>query len=126
LRLHEAPLDLPSRCDLAVVDAEGPPDARLLADTYEVIVVVRPSLQVVHDAEARIGQLRSYRRTSTRYLASRVDARTDVPALQAMRALLGPRLLATTIHEDPFLHAPGSQVRADFASLARELRRRRR
>ena len=41
-----------------------------------------------------------------------------------MRALLGARLLVTTIHEDPFLDDPGSQVRADFASLARELRRR--
>ena len=126
LRVAEAPPEMPSRCDLAIVDAEGPPDVRLLADAYEVIVVVRPSLQVVRDSEARMGELRSFRRTSARYLASRVDARTDVPALQAMRALLGPRLLATTVHEDPFLDAPGSQVRADFASLARELRRRRR
>jgi len=88
--------------------------------------VVRPSLETVRAAEARLGQLRSYRRVAPRYLASRVDARTDVPALEAMRALLGARLLMTTIHEDPFLDDPGSRVQADFLSLARELRRRRR
>ena len=126
VRAHAPPPGFPSRCDVLVVDEPGPPSAQLLAEADAVLVVVRPSLQTARRAEAMLGQLRSYRRRAPRYLASRVDARTDVPALEAMRALLGPRLLATTIHEDPFLDDPGSQVQADFLSLARELRRRRR
>jgi len=117
LRTEEPLAERPVRCDIVVVD-ERVPTPRLLAAADEILVVVRPSLEAVCAAEAR---LRPYK---ARYLASRVDARTDVPALQAMRALLGARLLVTTIHEDPYLDDPGSQVRADFASLARELRRR--
>ena len=117
LRTEESLADRPVRCDVVVVN-EPVPDPRLLAGADEILVVVRPSVEAVCAAEAR---LRPYK---ARYLASRVDARTDVPALQAMRALLGARLLVTTIHEDPYLDDPGSQVRADFASLARELRRR--
>jgi hypothetical protein len=126
VRAHAPPPEFPSRCDLLVVDEPGAPSAQLLAEADAILVVVRPALETVRAAEARLGQLRSYRRGAPRYLASRVDARTDVPALVAMRALLGPRLLATTIHEDPFLDDRGSQVQADFLSLARELRRRRR
>jgi hypothetical protein len=126
VRAHAPPPEFPPRCDVLVVDEPGGPSAQLLAEADAVLVVVRPALATVRTAEARLGQLRSYRRVAPRYLASRVDARTDVPALAAMRALLGPRLLATTIHEDPFLDDPGSEVQADFLSLARELRRRRR
>jgi hypothetical protein len=117
LRTEEPLAERPVRCDVVVVD-EPVPAPRLLAAADEILVVVRPSVEAVCAAEAR---LRPYK---ARYLASRVDARTDVPALQAMRALLGARLLVTTIHEDPYLDDPGSQVRADFASLARELRKR--
>ncbi|MFL5371462.1 MAG: hypothetical protein ACJ78Z_14800, partial [Myxococcales bacterium] len=117
LRTEEGLSERPVRCDIVVVD-EPVPTPGLLAAADEILVVVRPSVEAVCAAEAR---LRPYK---ARYLASRVDARTDVPALQAMRALLGARLLVTTIHEDPYLDDPGSQVRADFASLARELRRR--
>jgi hypothetical protein len=126
IRVHAPPPEFPPRCDVLVVDEPGAPSAQLLAEADAVLVVVRPALETVRAAEARLGQLRSYRKVAPRYLASRVDARTDVPALHAMRALLGPRLLATTIHEDPFLDDPGSQVQADFLSLARELRRRKR
>jgi hypothetical protein len=126
VRAHAPPPEFPSRCDVLVVDEAGPPTTQLLAEADAVLVVVRPAIETVRAAEAKLGQLRSYRRAAPRYLASRVDARTDVPALAAMRALLGPRLLSTTIHEDPFLDDPGSQVQADFLSLARELRRRRR
>jgi cellulose biosynthesis protein BcsQ len=126
VRAHAPPPEFPSRCDVLVVDEPGPPSTQLLAEADAVLVVVRPALEAVRAAEAKLGQIRAYRRAPPRYLASRVDARTDVPALAAMRALLGPRLLSTTIHEDPFLDDPGSQVQADFLSLARELRRRRR
>jgi len=118
LRAEESLAERPVRCDVVVVDEPSAPGPRLLAEADEILVVVRPSVDAVCAAEAR---LRPYK---ARYLASRVDARTDVAALQAMRALLGARLLVTTIHEDPFFDDPGSQVRADFASLARELRRR--
>jgi len=126
VRAHAPPAGIPARCDVLVVDEPGPPTFRLLAEADEILVVLRPSLEGIRAAEARLGPLRSYRRGAARYLASRVDARADVRALSAMRVLLGPRLLAATIHEDPFLDDPGSQVKADFASLARELRRRRR
>jgi hypothetical protein len=118
LRTQEPLAEPPARCDVIVVDEPSAPTSWVLADADEILVVVRPSVDAVCSAEAR---LRPYQ---ARYVASRVDARTDVAALQAMRALLGSRLLVTTIHEDPFLDDPGSQVRADFASLARELRRR--
>src|SRR5438067_2429175 len=124
VRAHAPPAGIPARCDVPVVDEPGPPTFRLLAEADEILVVLRPSLEGIRAGEARLGPLRSYRRGGARYLASRVDARADVRALGAMRVLLGPRLLAATIHEDPFLDDPGSQVKADFASLARELRRR--
>jgi len=126
VRAHTPPPEFPARCDVLVCDEPGPPSAQLLSEADLVLVVLRPSVETFRHAEAMLGQIRSYRRVPPRYLASRVDARTDVPALAAMRALLGPRLLTTTIHEDPFLDDPGSQVQADFNSLARELRRRRR
>src|SRR2546430_191576 len=114
VRAHVPPSGFPGRCDVLVVDEPGVPSAQLLAEADATLVVVRPALETVRAAEARLGQLRSYRRVAPRYLASRVDARTDIPALLEMRALLGPRLLATAIHEDPFLNDPGSQVQADL------------
>lgn len=134
---------LAASCDVALLDL--PSDARsdhlqqALAEADEVLVVLRPdarSAAAVRATEELLGRVRrAWRRRRARYLVNQFDGRRrlDRDAVAQLRALLGARLLPVLVQQDEAVRAafasgrpleevaPGSQVVADLAALAREL-----
>jgi cellulose biosynthesis protein BcsQ len=130
-------------CDVALLDT--PADARserlqqALAEADEVLVIVRPdarSIAAVRATEELLANVRrAWRRRRARYLVNQFDGRrrVDRDAVAALRSLVGARLLPVLVQQDEAVRvafsagrpldevAPGSQVVADLATLAREL-----
>jgi cellulose synthase operon protein YhjQ len=134
---------LAASCDVALLDTPADPRSehlqQALAEADEVLVVVRPdarSIGAVRATEELLARVRrAWRRRRARYLVNHFDARRrlDRDAVAALRSLVGARLVPVFVQQDEAVRAafasarpleevaPGSQVVADLAALAREI-----
>jgi Flp pilus assembly CpaE family ATPase len=134
---------LAASCDVALLDTPADPRSeqlqQALSEADEVFIVVRPdarSIAAVRATEELLARVRrAWRRRRARYLVNQFDGRrrVDRDAVAALRSLVGARLVPVLVQQDEAVRAafgsgrpleevaPGSQVVADLAAIAREL-----